>query len=77
MPKNPTFDGSTMVQEVVWHHQVSDCLLPEPILDKLLDATRRQQKPNVLTHWGRDKMADIFQTTSSNAFSWMEMYEFR
>ena len=30
-----------------------------------------------LTHWGRDKMAAIFQTTSSNAFSWMKVYEFR
>ena len=28
-----------------------------------------------LTHWGRDKMADIFQTTFSNAFSWMKMYK--
>ena len=28
-----------------------------------------------LTHWGRDKMAAIFQTTCSNAFSWMKMYE--
>ena len=31
----------------------------------------------VLTHWGRDKMAAIFQTTFFNAFSWMKMYEFR
>ena len=30
-----------------------------------------------LTHWGRDKMAAIFQTTFSNAFSWMKMYKFR
>ena len=30
-----------------------------------------------LTHWGWDKMADIPQTTFSNAFSWMKMYEFR
>ena len=30
-----------------------------------------------LTHWGRDKMAAIFQTTFSNAFTWMEMHEFR
>ena len=29
-----------------------------------------------LTHQGRDKMAAIFQTTFSNAFSWMEMHEF-
>ena len=25
-----------------------------------------------LTHWGRDHMAAIFQTTFSNAFSWMK-----
>ena len=31
----------------------------------------------LLTHWGRDKMAAIFQTTFSNPFSWMKMYEFR
>ena len=30
-----------------------------------------------LTHWGWDKMAAISQTIFSNAFSWMEMYEFR
>ena len=29
------------------------------------------------THWGRDKMAAIFQMTFSNRFSWMKMYEFR
>ena len=32
---------------------------------------------NVLTHWGRDKMAAIFQTPFSDAFSWMKMNEFR
>ena len=32
---------------------------------------------NVLTYWGRDKMAAISQTTLSNAFSWMKMLEFR
>ena len=30
-----------------------------------------------LTHWGRDKMADISQTTFASAFSWMKMFEFR
>ena len=30
-----------------------------------------------LTHWGRDKMAAIVQTTFSNAFSWMKMYKFQ
>ena len=28
------------------------------------------------THWSRDIMAAIFQTTFSNGFSWMKMYEF-
>ena len=31
----------------------------------------------VLTHWGRDKMTAVFQTTFSTAFSWMKMDEFR
>ena len=30
-----------------------------------------------LTHWGRDKMAAIFVTTISNAFSWMKINKFR
>ena len=30
-----------------------------------------------LTHWGRDKMAAIFQTTFSNAFSRMMICEYR
>ena len=36
------------------------------------------QQPSIsLTHWGRDKMAAVSQTTLSNAFSWMKMLEFR
>ena len=31
----------------------------------------------LLTHWGRDKLAAISQTTFSNAFSWMKIHEFR
>ena len=31
----------------------------------------------MLTHWGRDEMDAISQTTHSNAFSWMKMFEFR
>ena len=30
-----------------------------------------------ITHWGRDKLAAMYQTTCSNAFSWMKMYQFR
>ena len=31
----------------------------------------------LLTHWGRDKMGTISQTTFSHTFPWMKMYEFR
>ena len=34
-------------------------------------------KYRLLTHWGRDEMTAIFQTTLSNEFSWMKMYQFR
>ena len=34
-------------------------------------------EPQPLFNTGRDKMAVIFQTTFSNAFSWMKMFEFR
>ena len=30
-----------------------------------------------LTHWGRNKMIAVFQTTFSNAFSWRKIFEFR
>ena len=30
----------------------------------------------VLTHWGQNKMVAILQTTFSNRFSWMKMFEF-
>ena len=44
--------------------------------------TQRGHEVNLLnhlqavTHWGQDKMAAIFQTTFSNAFSWMKMFKF-
>ena len=31
----------------------------------------------LVTHWSRDKMATISQTTLSNAFSWISLLEFR
>ena len=40
-------------------------------------ATQQEKHSSWSTHWGRDKMAAIFQTTFSNAFPWMKMYEFR
>ena len=48
-------------------------------LSKLLNSlwTDGITRNSSLIHWGRDKMAAIFQTTLSNAFSWMKMLEFR
>ena len=37
---------------------------------------RHHEHGLTLTHWGRDKMAAISQTTFSNAFSWIKTYEF-
>ena len=38
----------------------------------LITALRKE-----LTHWGREKMDAISQTTFSSAFSWMKMFEFQ
>ena len=55
---------------------------PEKVTLLLVQQTSRKVeiKPDYqlncrLTHWGRNKMAAISQTTFSNAFSWMKMYE--
>ena len=56
----------------VWHYMVP---LGHNELKIFLRICLNGQKP--LTHWGRDKMAAISQTMCSNAFSWMEIYEFR
>ena len=32
---------------------------------------------HLLKHWGREKIDAISQTTFSNAFSWMKMFDFR
>ena len=45
--------------------------------DWLLWTGSSSHSQNVLTHWGRDKMDAISQTTFSSAFSWMRMSEFR
>ena len=40
-------------------------------------AAQHGLQPAPLSHWGRDQMDAISQTTFSSAFSWMKMYEFR
>ena len=46
-------------------------------VDWLLLKSETRAIGQCLTHWGRGKMAAIFQTAFSNAFSWMKMFEFR
>ena len=36
-----------------------------------------QENMDIKTHWGRDKMFAVSQTTLLNAFSWMKLLEFR
>ena len=52
-------------------------ILTNELLSKTTPASSRSQCVHSLTHWGRDKMAAVSQTTLSNAFSWMKMLEFR
>ena len=67
---------ANMVVDPLWDHYA---ILPWGTNTSVADIAElyyRNQGP-VLTHWGRDKMADISQTTLSSAFSWMKMLEFR
>ena len=65
---------STLVQVVAW------CWIGnKPACGQILTyvITHMHITPiNELTHWDWDKIAVIFQTTFSNAFSWMKIYEF-
>ena len=47
------------------------------LLFRILKLTTQKWSDMHLTHWGRDKMAAIFQTTFWNGFSSMKMYEYR
>ena len=60
-PANPT--QSTEILMMAWWHQ-------EPGHHQTLCWPS-------LTHWGRDKMDAISQTTFSSAFSWKKIFEFR
>ena len=45
--------------------------------DTLVHSVARWSASMLLTHWGRDEIDAILQTTVSNAFSLMKMYQFR
>ena len=63
---NPLDPGSNWRQYYKWYSKI--ILGNEHTLHKAV---------LLLTHWGLDKMAAIFQATFINAFSWMKMYESR
>ena len=55
-----------------------NCLIVRSVYTmRRLRNIRMVDSVTTLTHWGRDKMAAVSQTTFSNAFSWMKMIEFR
>ena len=48
----------------------------DDITVSLTAAAVSTSQPIALTHWGRDKIDAVLQTTFSNAISWMKMLEF-
>ena len=74
---NSTYYAATMLMQ----HQIP-CITRWDFVYKLENyicmgnSMCREMDVIPLTHWGRDKMAAIFQTTFSNAFSWMKMNKF-
>ena len=60
MPRDTFDDKSALVQLMAWYHQATSHYMSQ--------CRPRSMLPYELTHWGRDKMANIFQTTFTNAF---------
>ena len=52
-------------------------LRQKKIIQDQIFILRKIQPFSILTHWGRDEMNNISQTTFSNVFSSMKMFEFR
>ena len=72
--------GEILMGDVFLHWQY--CWCPGDIRRRGLNMLLKHSSWNILvtlhglTHWGRDKMAAVSQTTLSNAFSSMKMLEF-
>ena len=58
-----------------WSAEITSCASEQWL--HITDTTLYVPEWSTLTQWGRDKMAAIFQTTFSNAFSWMKMFKFQ
>ena len=55
------------------HKQTYQMIKMQNRVHEILLILRVHSVNRSLTHWGRDKMAAVFQTTLWNAFSWMKM----
>ena len=86
--KNPAvvwYYEMIFVRQMIWltrqNFQWEKFLMTALIWDKnsstVYNLMQAFSKPCTLTHWGRERMAAISQTTFSNAFSWKKIYEFR
>ena len=69
---------------VVWYHVILNpviiryhCINTNPWIHWLVNGVGLEAHLYTLTHWGRDKMAGISQTTFSNAFFLIKLFEFR
>ena len=78
--RGPCDDQATLAQVMNWCRQATSHYLRQcgPFgITRPLWANGISLSTQTLTHWDRDKMAAIFQTTFSSGFTWMAMYEFR
>ena len=73
-----------LISEVLWHASLSTFTVSTRLIFYIMYLKFMLQillthlpATDVLTHWGRDKIGAIFQTTFSNAFSWMKMYQYQ
>ena len=65
---------SCILGEFSWHHFLTTLPLHDSMSPLFTDVTHCWLR---LTYWSRDKMAASLQMIFLNAYSWMEMYEFR
>ena len=65
------------VQLISWKYHRALLVITQHSGNGLVPSDNKPLPESMLTHWGRDKMDAISQTTYSSAFSWMKMFEFR
>ena len=69
VPKGPMNNIPALGQIITWRRP-GDRPLSEPMVSLLTHICI-----NELMHWGLNKMAAILQTTFSNVFSWMKIFQ--